>query len=130
MLIGIAGDDALTKEATQTTISLVNGTNLDAATNYYPSGSGYDMVGTKDLSLLMACSGGVTVTVEAGDGTTWVDVTKAGYSLNTNLRDAASFIDKTDIVNFIDLGQRYFRVKSVTADASNSVKLLARIKTI
>ena len=127
-LIGNAGDDGLVKESSQQTVSLVNSTNLSAATNYYPSSSGQDLIGFKSVNVLMACSGGVTTTIEAGDGTTWVDITKTGVSLNAGTT-ATSYADTTDILQFKDLNLRYFRVKSITADGSNSVKYVLRLSS-
>lgn len=113
----------------RTKTTQVNGTNLAAATNYYPDSTGIDMDGISDISVGMVCSGGVTITFEAShDGTNFTDITKAGYSLNTNATGAASFIDKTDIVDFDGIDTKRFRVKSVTADASNAVLLTTRIE--
>lgn len=123
------GDDAHVYESRQQTVSLVDSTNVAAATNYYPSSSGQDIIGFKNVNLIMACSGNVTATVEAGDGTTWVDITKSGLSLLNNTSSTATYVDQTDILQFKELQLRYIRVKSVTADASNAVKYVLRLSS-
>lgn len=108
----------------------VDATNVAAGTLYYPteaSNLGIDMDGVDCVSINLVCSGGVTNTFESSqDGVTFVDITKAGYSQNTNTTGASSFIDATDIVDFDGINTKYFRIKSVTSDASNSVKISTR----
>lgn len=128
MIITNTGDDGIPYEARQQTISLVNGTNLAADTIYYPSSSGQDLIGLKNVNVLMACTSGVTATMEAGDGTTWVDITKSGVSLNLGTT-ATSYVNATDIIQFKDLQLRYFRIKSVTSDNSNTVKYVLRLSS-
>lgn len=70
--------------------------------------------------------------VEAPTSGDWVDITKSFFSQNTgvgghgsNGQGVASFVDKTDIVLLHDNMHRGVRVKVVTADATNAVKLIA-----
>jgi hypothetical protein len=103
---------------------LVDDTNLDAATVYYPSSTGQAMGNFNNVSIHGVTSGGVTVTIEAkiDDSTDWVDITPAGYRLDDNTTGNASFVDQTFMLDFDDLHVRNIRIKSVTADATNGVQ--------
>lgn len=112
--------------------TLVDATDLSADTRYYSLGSQR----TTELVVGMVCTGGVTVTIEAtmfddpesGD---WVDITKSFYSLSTGNgghgnggMGAASYVDKTDILTLCDGLRKSARVKVVTSDATNTVKIV------
>lgn len=104
---------------------LIDSTNVAAATNYYPSSSGLEMGEYNHLCIQGSVAGGVTVTIEAiieDSGTDWVDITPAGYDLLTDATGAASFVDSDFLVDFEGLNVWKVRIKSVTADATNSVQ--------
>lgn len=113
----------------------VSTTNLAADTYYYTI-TGDRITG---VAVEIVTSGGVTVTFEgtvvaspaSGD---WVDITEAMFSMNTGIGSgnghgtgagAASFIDKTDIITINKLMLRGFRIKSVTSDNTNAVKIVS-----
>lgn len=101
-----------------------------AVTNKAAETSYYTITGDRitDVAVHLLTTGGVTVTCEAtlysspesGD---WVDITESMKSLLTGVDSAASFIDKTDIIQINNIMVRGFRVKVVTADASNTVEV-------
>ncbi|MFA5135462.1 MAG: hypothetical protein WC505_06790 [Patescibacteria group bacterium] len=116
-----------------TTEPLVDATNVGAGTVYYPSDTGGDMLGYGGLCLQMVTSGGVTTTVEVTNDTAavpdWLDITLAGDDLC--LRSwAASYVDRSTMVDFDNLNVRAFRIKSITADASNAVQYNIRRKAV
>ena len=114
----------------------VNTTNKAAETTYYT------ILGERieNLSLFLACSGGVTVTLEAclvasPTGTDWVDVTESLFSMKTGVGNgqtgggATSYVDSNDILKFLNtVITRGFRVKCVTADDSNAVKIVTCVE--
>lgn len=104
---------------------LVDTTNLAAATYYYPSSDGRTRGKFNYVSIHGETSGGVTVTFEGknDDSTDWKDITPAGYRLDDNSNGNASFVDQSFIVDFDGLRVRNFRIKVVTADATNGVQL-------
>lgn len=121
---------------------LVNATNLSATTRYYPTEAtdrGMPVSpATLRTTLEMVCSGGVTVTIEGSlddkdqDGPerteTFVDITKLCKSANTGTDGAASFVDKTDLVLIPPtLGLARLRIKVVTSDATNAVRLVVGV---
>lgn len=102
---------------------LVNGANLDAATNYYPNSAGWEVGVFQDVTLSGVISGGVTATVEATmDGSDWLDITKGGFNLLTGVFATANFVDTNFALQFNGLNVKAVRVKSVTADGSNAVQ--------
>lgn len=114
--------------------TLINTTNVGAATNYYPSAAGMCMDGYSSISISGVTAGGVTTTIEATNSDEaspdWLDVTAAFTNLIVNPPAiGASYVD----VNFAlvtSLMQasnfKYFRIKSVTSDATNTVKYFTR----
>jgi hypothetical protein len=122
--------------------SLVDTTNITAATNYYPSITGMSMDGFKDLSLTGKIIEGDAVTdtieVEAtnDEDTTnadWVKVygfdSKGNAMINqiTTGGVAGTYTFAWDFDNF---NYSYFRVKLVTADSTNTVIIKARRKAL
>lgn len=112
----------------RTITTQIDSTNLAADTYYYTISS--DRLSS--VSVMMECSGGVTVTFE---GTiedpatgTWIDITEAASSLLTGASSFASFVDQTDIVDYDSLRLRGFRVKVVTSDNTNAVKIITAVE--
>lgn len=110
-------------------IQAVGQTNLTAATRYYPDSDGMQIQSASELVLAMICSGGVTVTVEhaamtpddtapaAGD---WQDVTAKAVALVGSA--GSSYVDTTAEIAIV-LPRGRVRIKYVTSDGSNSVRL-------
>ncbi len=115
---------------------LVDETNLAADTYYYPSTEGMDFDEFDDLSIGFILSGGVTLTIEAIQdeevevSPTWIDITRAGFDITTASNGASNFIDSSKILDFDNLNVSKFRVKIVTSDNTNGVKIVVRIKSI
>lgn len=108
--------------------TLINTTNVAAATNYYPSTAGVAMDGYKTLSIQGVTSGGVTTTVEATNddaaSPAWVDVTLAFNNLMTGATSAATQVDTSFLLSPTlgnVLNVKALRIKSVTSDATNAV---------
>lgn len=119
-------------------------TDISAATRYYPplngsetDSSGKTIEGGMRTLAIQATITDATVTVEAtledskdiGDGTTsstpnWVDVTKTGKKLSTGATGSAS-LTASDILLFEGIPIKAYRVKVVTADATNAIRLTA-----
>lgn len=116
-------------------IVLVDEVDLSADTYYYPSSDGIEMKGFDDFSIGYVLSGGVTLTieaiqdVEAEETPTWMDITLAGYNVNTNVTGNVSFVDVTGLVDFDNANLSKFRIKIVTSDNTNGVKVVARLKS-
>jgi hypothetical protein len=108
-------------------VELVDVADLGAGTNYYPSSAGLDLAGYNHVLVQMACSGGVTVTFEGtidDDGSPdWVDITKSGYSTLNDSPSYPTYVDQSDAIDFEFINFDLFRVKVVTADATNAVQL-------
>lgn len=118
----------------KTTI-LIDDTNLAADTYYYPSAAGLNITaGYKDICLQGIISGGVTATVEATCDESAVpafaDITKSGFDLITNADNNASFVDTSFLLDYDNLNVRAIRLKIVTSDGTNSVKVIANLKAI
>lgn len=117
---------------------LVNDSNLTAATRYYPTVTGdigRDVRLASTMTLRLVCTGGVTVTVEASvddpdrdrilpGSMTWTDVTAKCVLKSSGAVGAASFVDTTDYLTLDVSEWSRVRVKVVTADGSNAVKLV------
>ncbi len=122
--------------------SLVDTTNIAAATNYYPSSTGMSMDGYKDMSLTGKIIEGDAVTdtieVQATDDedTTNADwITIYGYRLDTNalansITTGGAAGTYTFAWEFANLNYSYYRVKLVTADATNTVIIKMRRKSL
>ena len=113
--------------------SLVDTTDLAAATHYYPRTTGAALGDYSDLTLsgkFIDADGTVTMTIEAtndedrtsGD---WIDVTPTGLDAKDNTDGKASVTVTNGTVTFgwkfVDLGFRFYRVKLVTSGATNTV---------
>ena len=111
-------------------VTLVDTTDLAADTYYYPSEDGFTMDEFNHIAVEIVMSGGVTVTVEGTiDPTiapTWVDITESVLSLDTGAVSAASFVDKTDILDLSTLNVERVRLVVVTADNTNAVAVYSR----
>lgn len=109
-------------------ITLIDATNVGTATTYYPSSAGLSVLDYKDVSFEGTISGGVTVTIEATNDDDWKDITKAGYDKLTDATGNTSFIDTSFMLDFDNLQSQKIRIKSITSDATNAVKYVARVK--
>lgn len=112
-------------------VPLIDTTNVAAATNYYPSTAGASLDGFRHLNIQGVTSGGVTSTIEFTNDPAaspdWIDGTKAGYEVITNTTGNASFIDSTFALDYTFCNFAYFRVKSITSDATNAVQYSYRL---
>jgi len=114
---------------------LADVTDIPADTYYYPDVGGMRFTGFDDLSIGMVCSGGVIVTIEASqdsineDSPSWLDITKAGFDVVKNKDNNANYTNESTTVDFDNLNAMKFRVKAVTSDATNSIKLSCRMKS-
>lgn len=117
--------------------SLVDTTNLAAATEYYPSAIGMSMDGFKDLSLtgkFIDADGTITMTIEATndeDSTNadWVQI----YGFDSNGNAMVNTITVTNgtvtyALDFDNLNYSLFRIKLVTSGATNTVIIKSRRK--
>jgi hypothetical protein len=115
--------------------SLLDTTNVAAATNYYPSSTGMSMDGYSALSLsgkIIDADNTTTLTIEAtnDEDTTnadWIDVTqcfnndKAGVATSIGASIVATSATVTFAISRVMFNYSYFRLKSVTGDATNTV---------
>lgn len=109
--------------------TLIDSTNVAAATNYYPSASGVSMDGFSSISIQGMTSGGVTTTIEATNDDAaspdWVDITKSFIDMITAVAGGASFVDVNFLLSLANkdvLNVKAIRIKSVTSDATNAVQ--------
>lgn len=109
--------------------TLIDSTNVAAATNYYPSASGVSMDGYSSISIQGMTSGGVTTTIEAtnddASSPDWVDITKSFIDMITAVAGGASFVDVNFLLSLANkdvLNVKAIRIKSVTSDATNAVQ--------
>jgi len=109
--------------------SLLDTTNIAAATNYYPSSTGMSMDGYKNMSLsgkFIDADGTMTLTVEAmnDEDTTngdWVQV--YGYDTKNNVVATSWTVTNgtlTFAVDFDNLNYSYYRIKMVNDGATNT----------
>jgi hypothetical protein len=119
--------------------TIVNTTNIAAATNYYPSSTGMSMDGFKDLCLsgvLIDADNTTTVTVEVANNpdpatATFHQIYGFDSEANANVNSvAASSSTKSFVWNFDNLNATWVRFKLVTGDATNTVRLFARRKAL
>lgn len=119
--------------------TLVNTTNVAAATNYYPSALGMSMDGFKDLCLsgrLIDADGTIDVTVEVANNpnpATAVFHQIYGYDAEANAvvnTVGCNNSTKTFVWDFDNLNATWFRIKSVTSGATNTVWLFIRRKSL
>ena len=123
--------------------SLLDTTNVAAATNYYPASTGMSMDGFKDLSLsgkFIDADGTMTMTIEATNdedtiNADWIDVTKTFFNDNTGVIYASASVTVTNgTVTFAiskeDLNYSYFRVKMVNDGATNTGIIKLRRKSL
>lgn len=120
--------------------SILDTTNIAAATNYYPSSTGMSMDGFSALSVsgkIIDADNTTTLTIEAmndedtasGD---WIDVTKcfnddnAGVATSIGASITVTSGTKTFAVSRAMFNYTYFRFKLVTADATNTVIIKTR----
>jgi hypothetical protein len=128
----------LTKTAEQSPLSakyvqdsLVDTTNIAAATNYYPSSTGMSMDGFSAISLSgkLIDASTITMTIEATDDedtatADWIDVTqcfnsdKAGIA--TGIGASVTGTNVTFAISRVMFNYSYFRVKLVTGSATNT----------
>lgn len=98
-------------------------TTVAGATQRFPSDAGLTMDGFEDLSVqfqLNTTGGGAddteSFTFEASDdGTTWIDITKAGYDVTNDVTGNASYpcgagATLSAKVDFDQLNAKYFRI--------------------
>jgi len=119
--------------------TLVNTTNIAAGTNYYPSSTGMSMDGFKDLCLsgvLIDANNTTTVSVEVANNpdpatATFHQIYGFDSEANANVNSvAASSSTKSFVWNFDNLNAAWLRVKLVTGDATNTVRLFSRRKAL
>lgn len=119
--------------------SLLDTTNVAAATNYYPSATGMSMDGFKDLSLtgkFIDANGTITLTIEAtnDEDTTnadWKDITTSFIDSNTGILTVAVTITNGTLIFALEKSNfnfSYFRVKMINGGATNTCIIKARRK--
>lgn len=123
-------------------VSLVDTTDIAAATHYYPGATGKAMLPYKDLSLtgkLIDADGTLTLTVEAMDdedttGGDWIDITKSGYKPDDNTTGNASITitngTEKYAICFDEFNFDYYRIKIVASGATNTVICKERRKAL
>lgn len=123
--------------------SLVDTTNVAAATNYYPSSTGMSMDGYKDFSLsgkFIDADGTMTLRIEAtnDEDTTnadWIDISLLGIDSKTgiNVITAAMTVTNGTLtfgIEYNDLNYSNIRVKMVNNGATNTAIIKARRKAL
>jgi len=123
--------------------SLLDTTNIAAATNYYPSATGMSMDGFKDLSLtgkLIDADGTMTLTIEAtnDEDTTnadWIDASLTFKDVKTGINVIAAALTLTNTTLTLGLETdnfnfSYFRVKLVNDGATNTGIIKVRRKSL
>jgi len=123
--------------------SLVDTTNVAAATNYYPSSTGMSMDGYKDFSLsgkFIDADGTMTLSIEAtnDEDTTnadWIDISSLGIDGKTgiNVISAAMTVTNGTLtfgIGYNDLNYSNIRVKMVNDGATNTAIIKARRKAL
>jgi len=123
--------------------SLVDTTNVAAATNYYPSSTGMSMDGYKDFSLsgkFIDADGTMTLSIEAtnDEDTTnadWIDISLLGIDSKTgiNVITAAMTVTNGTLtfgIEYNDLNYSNIRVKMVNGGATNTAIIKARRKAL
>jgi hypothetical protein len=105
---------------------LLESTDL-AATTYYSSTIILD--GYRNITLQGKLTGGITVTIETKllSSDDWVDITKSGYELITNTINNSSFADVNFLLDFSNINVKFIRVKYITSDITNYIKLSYRL---
>lgn len=107
-------------------VSLVDSTNLAAATTYYPSSSGLLLSQYDTINIMGVTSGGVTTTIEAtldpAVSPDFLDITKSCFDLVSGNQNNTSFIDTSFILDLKSLNVTAIRIKSVTSDNTNAVQ--------
>lgn len=121
--------------------SLLDTTNVAAATGYYPSATGMSMDGFKDLSIsgYIIQGDAVTDTIEVQvtndedptDTTAWI--TTYAYSpktdTNINIVTTGGVAGTYQfLLDFDNLNYTYFRIKLVTGDSTNTINIKSRRK--
>ena len=122
--------------------SLVDTTNVSAATHYYPASTGFSMDGYKDVSWsgkFIDADGTVTMTVEAmnDEDTTsgdWIDITKSIYDEENNSTGNSSFTITNGTLTFAlsadNSNWRYMRLTVVFSGATNTAIIKMRRKAL
>jgi len=123
--------------------SLLDATNVAAATNYYPSSTGMSMDGYKDFSLsgkFIDADGTMTLSIEAtnDEDTTnadWIDISLLGIDSKTgiNVITAAMTVTNGTLtfgIGYNDLNYSNIRVKMVNDGATNTAIIKARRKAL
>ena len=123
--------------------SLVDTTNVAAATNYYPSSTGMSMDGYKDFSLsgkFIDADGTMTLSIEAtnDEDTTnadWIDISLLGIDGKTgiNVISAAMTVTNGTLtfgIEYNDLNYSNIRIKMVNDGATNTAIIKSRRKAL
>lgn len=123
--------------------SLVDTTNVAAATNYYPSSTGMSMDGYKDFSLsgkFIDADGTMTLSIEAtnDEDTTnadWIDISSSGIDGKTGINVIAAAMTVTNGtltfgIEYNNLNYSNIRVKMVNDGATNTAIIKARRKAL
>lgn len=119
--------------------SILDTTNIAAATNYYPSSTGMSMDGYKDMSLtgkFIDADGTMTLTVEVtnDEDTTngdWIQI--YGYDSKNNTTANSWSVTNgtlTFAVDFDNLNYSYYRIKMVNDGATNTGIIKMRRKSL
>jgi len=123
--------------------SLVDTTNVAAATNYYPSSTGMSMDGFKDMSLsgkFIDADGTMTLSVEFtnDEDTTnadWIDGSLTGIDVKTGINVIAGGLTVTDGtltfgLEYDNINFSHVRIKMVNDGATNTAIIKMRRKAL
>lgn len=103
---------------------IINQTNVAAATAYYPSASGFKTIPYRKFMLFDLCSGGVTNSIEISPDSTFATPISLLVQNVTDGTTTASIVDAAGkAFDVLDICPCYMRIKSVTADNTNTVKI-------
>lgn len=105
---------------------LLESTDLAATTYYSPT---ITLDGYRNITLQGKLVGGITITIEAKllSSDDWIDITKSGYELSTNTINNNSFTDVDFLLDFSNINVKFIRVKYITSDITNYIKLSYRL---
>jgi hypothetical protein len=109
-------------------VELINTTNVAATTTFYPSAYGFQIGKKAKLRMWDYCTGTVTNSIQISyDSAFTTPIEILGQDVTTGTT-ATSWLDSAGkAIDYEGIDQCYFRVKSITGDATNTVKIVVDI---